>query len=356
MQFGAAAMNAIAWIGWVAAAALAAGLLVLRGALRRERERAASLERGKQALMEELTELEARQVQAAQVGDYAGLGQIAAGFCRELARPLGSARNNVQLASGQIADYRKLVKAYDAAVQYCLQPVELILGADPASLDNVVRHVEGARAKLFQARQNLERSAFLDEARDLLGDADAGLTRLDGITRELGAHARSEREDAEWVDLNALVDAVLDATAHLRADRIELRRERAELPRMRAVPGQLGRMMLNLVTNAVQAMPANGRLAVTTRRGAGGAVEIEIADSGHGIDDDVLARIFEPFFTTRAVGQGLGIGLSVVHRIVKAHGGSIQVHTGATGSRFVVTLPAGAAGTDAVAVPPLAAA
>ncbi|HUD42066.1 MAG TPA: ATP-binding protein [Dokdonella sp.] len=349
-------MNAIAWAGWIVAAALLVAGLMAHGALRRERERASSLERGKQALMEELTELEARQVQAAQAGEYAGLGQIAAGFCRELARPLGAARNNVQLAGGQIADYRALVKAYDAAVQYCLQPVELILGADPASLDNVVRHVEGARAKLFQARRNLERSAFLDEARDLLGDADAGLARLDGIARELGAQARGEREDADWVDLNALVDSVLDATAHLRADRIELRRERAELPRMRAVPGQLGRMVLNLVTNAVQAMPANGRLTVATRHGAGGTVEIEIADSGHGIDDDVLARIFEPFFTTRAVGQGLGIGLAVVHRIVKAHGGSIQVHTASGGSRFVVSLPAAGSAADALAVPPLAAA
>jgi len=336
-------MSLLAWAGWLAAAIALVVAVAQRLALRREVARRESLERGKQALAAELAELEARQGQVAQVGGYAGLGQLAAGVCSEMARPLGFARNNVQLASGQIADYRKLVKAYDAAVQYCLQPVELILGADPASLENVIRHVEGARSKLFQARQSLERSAFLDDARDLLEDADTGLARLDGIARGLGAHARSEREDAEWIDLNALVDAVLNATGHLRADRIELRRQAGDLPRLRAVPTQLSQMLMNLVTNAVQAMPASGQLQVVTRRGEAGAVEIEVADSGHGIDDDVLARIFEPFFTTRAVGQGLGIGLAVVHRVVKRHGGSVRVHSSAAGSRFVVSLPVEAA-------------
>jgi len=97
-------------------------------------------------------------------------------------------------------------------------------------------------------------------------------------------------------------------------------------------------VLLNLVSNAYDAMPDGGLLVIEAGVD-GGAVRLSVSDTGGGISDDVLPRLFEPFFTTKT--KGIGLGLSVAHRIVDGHGGSLDVTThGGTGASFSVTLPA----------------
>ena len=108
--------------------------------------------------------------------------------------------------------------------------------------------------------------------------------------------------------------------------------------------------MMNLCTNAYQAMEgADGVLTIGLRNseqagsdtGTPSRVELWVSDTGHGMDADTLERIFEPFFTTRSVGQGTGLGLSVVHGIVESFGASIAVETKiGAGSTFRVFFPA----------------
>lgn len=113
------------------------------------------------------------------------------------------------------------------------------------------------------------------------------------------------------------------------------------LPPIVADPAQLQQVLVNLVVNAVQAMPAGGLLTIRTRLRPGG-VALVVEDTGVGMADDVVARVFMPFFTTKGVGQGTGLGLAVVHGIVSSHGGRIDVDsTLGRGSRFEVFLPAG---------------
>ncbi len=111
------------------------------------------------------------------------------------------------------------------------------------------------------------------------------------------------------------------------------------LPEITADPSGLSQVLMNLVVNAMQAMPDGGRLTVSTRAEAD-AVVLSVEDTGCGMTDEVKSRLFDPFFTTKDVGEGTGLGLSVVHGIVTSHGGSIQVEseTG-RGSRFDVRLP-----------------
>jgi signal transduction histidine kinase len=108
-----------------------------------------------------------------------------------------------------------------------------------------------------------------------------------------------------------------------------------DLPPLRGDRDQLRQVLLNLVTNAYDAMPDGGLLALTATADATG-VALSVGDTGPGIDDDVRARIFEPFFTTKA--KGIGLGLAVTRRIVEAHGGSIDVRSSGTGSSFEVRL------------------
>jgi signal transduction histidine kinase len=112
-----------------------------------------------------------------------------------------------------------------------------------------------------------------------------------------------------------------------------------DLPEIHADPAQLKQVLVNLVVNAVQAMPGGGSLTVGTQA-CGGIVSLVVKDSGTGISEEILPKIFLPFFTTKDVSEGTGLGLAVVHGIVTAHGGSIDVQSRpGAGSRFEVRLP-----------------
>jgi two-component system NtrC family sensor kinase len=107
--------------------------------------------------------------------------------------------------------------------------------------------------------------------------------------------------------------------------------------------GQMKQVFLNLITNAVQAMPQGGRLRVSTVQ-MGDEVVVAVSDSGVGIPPEALDRIFDPFFTTKPTGQGTGLGLSVSLGIVREHSGRITVESQAgRGSTLQVWLPAATA-------------
>ena len=116
-----------------------------------------------------------------------------------------------------------------------------------------------------------------------------------------------------------------------------------EMPVLIADAGQLTQVLVNLVVNAVQAMPAGGRLVVQTRV-QDGHVVCHVEDTGVGMTEEVLDRLFVPFFTTKEVNQGTGLGLPVVHGIVTSHGGTIEVASApGRGTTFTIRLPLDAA-------------
>jgi two-component system NtrC family sensor kinase len=114
-----------------------------------------------------------------------------------------------------------------------------------------------------------------------------------------------------------------------------------DLPLVPMDPSQIQQVFLNLIINAAEATPSEGRLMLTTRlAGSGQAVEVEFADSGCGIKPADLERIFEPFFTTKGARRGTGLGLAISYGIVKEHRGTITVESEVgKGTTFVVSLP-----------------
>jgi signal transduction histidine kinase len=113
------------------------------------------------------------------------------------------------------------------------------------------------------------------------------------------------------------------------------------MPEITADPAQLSQVLVNLVVNALQSIPGGGRITVETRF-CDNSVYLAVTDTGTGMSKQVLEKIFVPFFTTKDVGQGTGLGLPVVHGIVTAHGGSIDVESKeGRGTRFEIRLPIG---------------
>jgi two-component system NtrC family sensor kinase len=288
---------------------------------------------------EELKRLQATQSQVIHTTKLASLGQMVAGVAHEINTPLGFVKSNVEVIGDLLDDYRTLVIQYDAAVQYCLQPVDLIFGADKSSLDKLVKHVEEARRKLFDARTTLEKTTLLKDAKELLSDASEGLGQLASLVLNLKGFSRVDRDGMDSMDLNEGVESALMIAAHQLRDRVKVVKHLQPLPKVKCMPSQMNQVFLNLITNAAQAIDGDGTLTIDSKV-VNNSIEISFADTGSGIADDILPKIFDPFFTTKQVGEGTGLGLSIVHKILKGHGGSIKVRTTPKkGSVFTLTVP-----------------
>ncbi len=167
--------------------------------------------------------------------------------------------------------------------------------------------------------------------------------RVRHVVRGLLAYARPRAPERAAVDLNALVGQTLELRSYDHSvSRIEVRAELDPgLDEFWGDPHQIQQLLMNLVINAEQAMrPRGGRLLVRTRRSSDGLAEIVVEDEGPGIRRELLSRIFDPFFTTKPVGEGTGLGLSLVLGIVRDHGGGVAAENRPEGgARFRVTLP-----------------
>jgi len=161
------------------------------------------------------------------------------------------------------------------------------------------------------------------------------------IIRKLLVFARQTLPERVPVNLGRVVrEGMAFFEARLAKDGTELVLDLdPRLPRITADPGQLHQVLVNLVVNALQAMPGGGRLTIQTRAQEGW-VHLVLEDTGTGMSEEVLDQAFVPFFTTKDVGEGTGLGLPVVHGIVTSHGGSIAVESKAgEGTRFDIRLP-----------------
>jgi PAS domain S-box-containing protein len=184
----------------------------------------------------------------------------------------------------------------------------------------------------------------LERWRWLVDEARAGAERIRRIVRDLGTFSRSDDERLAPVDVRLVIDASLSLAANEIRHRAALVKEYGDVPPVMADEARLGQVFLNLLVNAVHAIPSGRasehRIRVAVRA-EGRRVIAEVSDTGVGIARDVLKRIFDPFFTTKPVGAGTGLGLAICHRIVTALGGDITAASEpGRGATFTVSLPA----------------
>jgi two-component system sensor histidine kinase PilS (NtrC family) len=195
--------------------------------------------------------------------------------------------------------------------------------------------IKGAAQFLSREAPSKDRE-FLDI---IVEEAD----RLNSVVTEFLEYARPADRTPLRISLREPVERAMVRLRREKSKAMERIRSRMHVaepaPKVNADPSEIERVVFNLLTNAVEAMPEGGDLTVRVN-GAGGEARISVEDAGTGISDEDRLQLFRPFFTTRE--RGVGMGLAICRRIVEENGGSIAVETApGKGSRFTIKMPGG---------------
>ena len=319
---------------YAAALLLGAGTLALRVVQAQKALRGANetLERRVDERTQELTralaQLRESEAQLVQSEKMSSLGQLVAGVVHEINTPLAYVKNGVATVRDRLPEFRALVDDTERLLGLLRQE-----HADEAQLQDafttVTRRIEELRGR-----------EVLPDMETVSRDGMHGIEQIGELVSNLRNFARLDRSRVASYNVNEGVRAAfLIARPLLR--KIDVEMHLGDLPSITCSPSQVNQVVLNLITNAAQAIDKpRGSIAASTRADGDGNVVIEVRDNGHGIAADILPRIFDPFFTTKDVGQGTGLGLSIAYKIVSQHAGRIEVSSlPGEGSTFTVTLP-----------------
>jgi signal transduction histidine kinase len=242
-----------------------------------------------------------------------GLAQLAAGVAHEINNPLSFVISNI----GRFEDYFSRLQKYFSKFSPLPETIHL--------------------------KKQFDIDFIFAETPAMFKEALEGLMRVKEIVKDLSslAHPQNGRDENKMlIDINGIIDSSLKVFQdELETSRIQIKREFTLKSQVKVFPVRISQVFMNLISNAIHAIPESGMIHVKTGETQSSAF-IEIADTGTGMDDAVMSRIFTPFFTTKEVGKGTGLGLSIAQSIVEMHKGHIDVKSQkGKGSRFTVTLP-----------------
>jgi len=265
-----------------------------------------------QKVAEQVETIQAAQIKLYQAEKMASVGQLAAGIAHEINTPLSYIQSNFDSARSYLEDLQVIVDLLHSG------------------------------AEIGMIREQWERDGLDDVMADfpqLLEDSLGGVTRVAAIVADLKVFFNINRSEQTLDDLNSRLDTVIKMIRPQLGEEVTLLFKGNEIPQLYCSPGHIGQVFYNLILNGVQSIEGKGSVVVETSMADGG-VWVSVSDTGAGIAQEDLSRIFDPFFTTKEVGQGTGLGLTVISDIIKAHGGRIEVESRpGHGSCFRVFLP-----------------
>jgi len=311
----------------------------------------------------------------------AGLGKLSAGLAHELNNPASAAKR----AASQLRDMLKQIKDSSHALgERELSPAQkaeiekleaaLIHKEDPppdaltiSTLEDQLESVLRSHGQndLWQLTANLARKGatpdmleslfatlYPDTARaalcrisasleiaGLLSEIESSASRISDLVRAIKEYTFMDQAPVQNVDVVKSLETTLTILNHKLKRGVAVERDYQPMPLLvNSFGSELNQVWTNIIDNAIDAMHGQGTLRIRSYRDGDSAV-VEIGDSGPGIPPDVQPHIFEPFFTTKGVGEGTGLGLDTVQRIVRKHQGSIQVHSRPGDTRFQIFLP-----------------
>jgi signal transduction histidine kinase len=309
----------------------------------------------------------------------AALGKLSAGLAHELNNPSAAARRSAAALRDCLLRLRSAARSTDIGPEDCAllaqREEEIRATLQPAKFKDEIARVEREEAiqSWLEARNvqdawklapslaetsitdaNLEsfasvagaslgpeltRFATLLEMECIAEELENSSARISDLIKAIKEYSYMDQGSLQEVDIERGIETTLTIMHHKLKRGITVTRNfTPNLPKVMANGSELNQVWTNLIDNAADAMKGSGTLALRTAR-ENDFVLVEIADNGPGIPGNIQSRIFDPFFTTKGVGEGTGLGLDVVSRIVKNFGGQISVQSVPGDTRFQVRIP-----------------
>jgi signal transduction histidine kinase len=204
----------------------------------------------------------------------------------------------------------------------------------PESLEQLFLTFDGDTARVALCRISAVTEIF-----GVLNEIESSTSRISDLVKAIKEYTFMDQAPIQNVDIVKTLENTLTILNHKLKKGVSVERDYQKVPLLvNSFGSELSQVWTNIIDNAIDAMGGKGELRVHTFR-EDDCVVVEIGDNGPGIPPEVQPRIFEPFFTTKAVGEGTGLGLDTVQRIVRKHRGNIQIHSKPGDTRFLVRLP-----------------
>ncbi len=283
------------------------------------------LTRANKELEEANKEIKMAHAKLLQQEKMASIGMLAAGVAHEINNPIGYIHSNMGTLVKYVDKISQMFKAY-----------EEVLSEMPASSDE---HCRMVREELEKKREELRIPYVIEDLANLARESSEGTVRVKKIVADLKNFSHADDNKETEADVNELLETTLNIVWNELKYKTEVVKNYGELPLIRCYPMQLNQVFMNLLINAAQAIEEQGKIIITTRLD-GENVTVSIADNGCGISEENIKRIFDPFFTTKPLGEGTGLGLSVVYDIIQRHRGKIDIKSEVgAGTEFTLSMP-----------------
>ena len=280
------------------------------------------LEIKKNKLEEALVRIKNTQSQLVDSEKMVILGQLTAGIAHEINNPINFINSGIE------------------GIKMSFEQIILLL--------NMYEHINESNIsqllpEIDAYKNTIEYNVLLPEIDQLTKDVKAGIYRTIEIVKGLRTFSRLDESDLKFINLHENIESTLIILRNKYSNRISIIKNFHDIPEIECYPGKINQVLLNIIINAIQAIPEEGQIEICTSpiiKNDLQYVEIKIKDNGLGMTDEVRKKIFDPFYTTKETGDGTGLGLSISYSIIENHHGTINVESVPDkGSNFIISLP-----------------
>ncbi len=280
-------------------------------------------------LNEALNNLKDTQTQLVDAEKMASLGQLTAGIAHEINNPINFVKSNINPLRLDIEEIMSVLTEYD----------KLHKTEDDKAFTQKLNEIA-------EMKNELEIDFLQKEINNLILGIEEGAERTAEIVRGLRTFSRIDEAAIKKVNVHDGINSTIVLLKNGLPHNLEIIKKLNADGNIECYPGKLNQVFMNILTNAIQAIKAKTikddkeTIVIETNDVENDHITISIKDSGIGMTDEVKHHIFEPFFTTKDIGEGTGLGMAIVYKIVQKHSGKISIISASgKGAEFIITLP-----------------
>jgi two-component system NtrC family sensor kinase len=291
-------------------------------------ERTEELQKANKKLSKTLGDLQDAQIQLVEAEKMASLGQLTAGIAHEINNPINFVKSNIKPLRLDINDIFEIVEDYN-------QLHNLKNG-------DIAKHLD----EVYEKGQSLDVEFIKTEIQQLLKGIEEGAERTAEIVRGLKTFSRLDEAELKTANVHDGLESTLVLLRNSIPKYIKIEKNFGANGEIDCLPGKLNQVFMNILNNGIQAIAEKSEIneeefiTIATKDTKDDHIQISIKDTGKGMTEQVKHRVFEPFFTTKAVGEGTGLGMAIVFKIIEEHHGKIDIISEpGKGAEFIITLP-----------------